>query len=146
MTAKVESFTGRYRFLSNFYPCKIMMDDKGFPSIEHAYQARKTDSPEDRERIRTAKTAGQAKRLGRKVTIVPNWLDIRVDCMRRFLFQKFSDKALAAELLDTGDAELVELNSWGDIFWGVSGGRGDNMLGKLLMEVREKIRKEGIEA
>jgi predicted NAD-dependent protein-ADP-ribosyltransferase YbiA (DUF1768 family) len=43
-------------------------------------------------------------------------------------------------LLETGDAELIEGNDWGDTFWGVCGGKGNNFLGKLLMEVRKELR------
>lgn len=42
----------------------------------------------------------------------------------------------------TGDAELIEGNNWGDTFWGVCNGRGENMLGKLLMEIRDYLRAQ----
>jgi ribA/ribD-fused uncharacterized protein len=141
MTA-IESFAGRYRFLSNFYPAQIVLDGAVYPSVEHAYQARKTDAQAVREVIRNAKTAGQAKALGRNVVLVPDWDLIRVPVMLQLLQQKFSDKVLRAELLDTGDAQLVEGNTWGDVFWGVCKGRGENMLGKLLMAIRAEISKE----
>ena len=60
--------------------------------------------------------------------------------MRDALIQKFSDKKLQKKLIDTGDAELIEGNWWGDKFWGVCEGEGENHLGKLLMEVREMFK------
>ena len=60
---------------------------------------------------------------------------------RQLLRSKFSDPELAEALLATGDAELVEGNTWGDPFWGVYKGKGENMLGRLLMEVRGEIRR-----
>lgn len=137
----IESFFGRYRFLSNFYPCGMDVAGVRYPTLEHAFQAEKTTNMTEREIIRNAKTPGQAKALGRRVTLRENWNEIRVDVMRELLWIKFSDKVLRAELLDTGDAELVEGNTWGDVFWGVCKGRGENMLGKLLMEIRTKIAR-----
>ena len=49
---------------------------------------------------------------------------------------------LAQKLLETGDEELVEGNTWGDRYWGVCGGKGKNMLGKILMRVREELRRK----
>lgn len=135
----IESFFGRYRFLSNFYPCEMDVAAVRYPTLEHAFQAEKTTNMTEREIIRNAKTPGQAKALGRRVTLRENWNEIRVDVMRELLGIKFSDKVLRALLLDTGDAQLVEGNTWGDVFWGVCEGRGENMLGKLLMEIRTRV-------
>ncbi len=137
----IESFFGRYRFLSNFYPCEMDVAGVRYPTLEHAFQAEKTTNMTEREVIRNAKTPGQAKALGRRVTLRGNWNEIRVDVMRELLGIKFSDKVLRAELLATKDAELVEGNTWGDVFWGVCKGRGENMLGKLLMEIRTQISR-----
>jgi hypothetical protein len=61
--------------------------------------------------------------------------------MGLLLMQKFTrHPQLARELVGTGDAELVEGNTWGDEFWGVCNGRGSNQLGRLLMEVRALLR------
>ena len=59
-----------------------------------------------------------------------------VACVR----MKFTDPALAAKLLATGEATLVEGNHWGDTFWGVCDGEGRNQLGEILMTVREELR------
>lgn len=42
-------------------------------------------------------------------------------------------------LINTGDAELIEGNSWGDTFWGECNGIGENNLGKILMKIRKEI-------
>ena len=61
--------------------------------------------------------------------------------MLRFLRDKFKPGSeLAGKLLNTGDAELVEGNHWGDRYWGVCDGEGQNKLGKLLMQVRGELR------
>lgn len=76
--------------------------------------------------------------MGRSVHIRPDWEEIKVQTMLDLLKCKFQDPELKQKLLDTGDEELVEYNTWGDNFWGrTMEGFGLNMLGKLLMEVRD---------
>lgn len=137
----IDGFQDRYRFLSNFWAVKIKFEGHVYPSVEHAYQAAKTLDEEKRKEIREARTPGEAKRLGRTVELRPEWEDIRVSLMKKFLWDKFCDPILAGKLLDTGDALLVEGNTWGDTFWGVCKGKGENQLGKLLMNVREELKK-----
>lgn len=135
----IDSFTGQYRFLSNFYPCKIEFEGLEFGSVEAAYQAAKSDNEIYRKNISKMK-AGDAKKYGRTVTLKPFWDVIKVDVMRRLIFEKFSkNKELEKKLLNTGSAELIEGNTWGDTFWGVCNGKGENNLGRLLMQVRDSI-------
>lgn len=146
---KIDSFSGKYRFLSNFYRCYIEYEGITYPSVEHAYQAAKTLSKNERSRIAAMSTPGEAKRAGRQVKLRADWEQVKVAIMLELLRKKFDPDALgayapnetkAAALLATGDAELIEGNTWGDRFWGVCGGVGENMLGKLLMQVREELR------
>ena len=67
---------------------------------------------------------------------------IHAGVQRGFLEQKFSNPQLRQMLVDTGDEELIEGNTWGDVIWGVYKGVGTNWLGKLLMEIREKAKNE----
>ena len=134
----IDSFTGPYYFLSNFSRSPLQVEGAQYPTVEHAFQARKTESPTERAWVAAAKSPGEAKKRGRRVTLVAGWDGARVGVMRELLEQKFSDKVLRAELLATGDAQLVEGNYWNDRFWGVCKGTGENMLGKLLMEIRVK--------
>jgi ribA/ribD-fused uncharacterized protein len=138
----IESFTGDHRFLSNFYPCEVFFEGNYYQSIEHAYQSAKTLVQEERDRIRVAKTPGDAKKLGRRVTLQAGWDAMRVGVMRELLRAKFSSNVLKAMLLETGDADLVEGNFWGDHFWGICKGRGKNNLGKLLMEIRKEVAQK----
>ena len=138
----IKQFIGPYRFLSNFYKCVIDYEGLIYPSVEHAYQAVKTlDLITERIRIRDAETPGQAKRRGRTVKLRQEWDDIKVDVMRTLLRLKFSHPNLRQKLLDTGYAYLQEGNYWHDTFWGVDlrTGQGQNMLGKLLMELRSEL-------
>lgn len=137
---KIEFFTGEYRFLSNFfYPTAMVeMDGLMYPSVEHAYQAAKTLNEALRLRF-TNGTAAEAKKMGRTLPKRPEFEALKVEIMYSLLVKKFEGTDLEARLLATGDAELVEGNSWGDTFWGVCNGVGQNMLGRLLMQVRGRI-------
>lgn len=139
----IATFDGPHRWLSNFAPCQLL-DRSGlsYATLEHAYQACKAIDLLEREQIRTARTPGEAKRLARRVKLRPGWDAMRVDVMRRLLRLKFAaGSELARKLLATGEQELVEGNSWGDRFWGVSAGAGENWLGRLLMERRAELRE-----
>lgn len=136
----IEKFSGANRFLSNFWPCEVELDAEVYRTVEHAYQAAKTLDLQARAYIRQQPTPGRAKKLGREVEQRPNWEDMKVAVMRMLLRQKFQDPVLRAKLLGTGDCGLMEGNNWGDRFWGVCRGKGENWLGVLLMQVREEIR------
>jgi len=125
---------GDYSFLSNFYR------HRGRFTVEHYYQAAKTDDPIWAANILKCATPGEAKKLGRLAPIVPGWDDQKIGVMRTLLRVKFSDWDLGDMLLATGDATLVEGNWWGDTFWGVCKGTGENWLGRLLMETRDLLR------
>lgn len=137
----IDSFTGSNRFLSNFWYCGVEFEGEDYISVEHAYQAAKTLDKIERWEIRRAKTPGQAKRLGKQVTLRADWDKVKLVVMRELLQSKFEDPVLARMLIETGDEWLSESNTWGDTFWGVCKGRGQNNLGRLLMELREDLRK-----
>lgn len=138
--AAIERFAGDYRFLSNFHPSEVALDGEPYPTVEHAFQAAKTLDAQQRAAIRRAPSPGAAKRLGRNVDLIDGWDRRRVAVMRGLLVDKFTRHPdLAARLLATGTRRLVEANTWGDQFWGVCDGRGDNQLGRLLMSVRAHL-------
>lgn len=142
----IDSFTGDYRFLSNFYPCHyVYLDHAAYPSVEHAYQAAK--SLDDKVRRWFYKsplpTAGEAKKMGRKLTLRSDWEGVKLSVMEGLLRQKFNQPELKEKLLETGDATLVEGNTWGDTFFGVDKRKGGhNHLGKLLMKIRNEHAKQ----
>jgi|SRR5579872_2338846 len=135
MNQPIESFKDQYAFLSNFYPVEIEYQGIEFPSVEHAFQAAKSMSLAER-RLFLGITAGAAKRLGRTVKLRDDWDIAKVYVMRELLFLKFQQIGFKELLLSTGDALLVERNDWGDTYWGICNGSGQNTLGKLLMELR----------
>lgn len=139
--SKIDSFSGEYRFLSNFYPCSVVLDGVEYSSVEHAYQAAKTLEPEEREVIRSTGPANIVKKLGKSVTMRVDWVDVKLEIMADLVWQKFSNNEdLKHKLLSTNDQELVEGNWWNDTFWGVCNGIGYNNLGKILMAVRNELK------
>lgn len=138
----IDKFRGQHDFLSNFYESSIIYDGVEYPTSEHAYQAAKSIDPAARKYILGCKTPREAKRAGKALTLRENWDIIKIDIMTEIVRDKFTRHPdLAVKLLATGDARLIEGNTWGDIYWGVCNGKGYNHLGKILMQVREELKK-----
>ncbi len=130
-----------YGFCSNFYPASIEIDGQTWPTTEHYFQAQKSTDTVQQDTIRLASGPGKAKRLGRKVQpLRPDWEDVRDGVMLTALRAKFAQhEALAAALLATGAALLVE-HTEHDSYWGDGGdGTGRNRLGELLVQVRAEV-------
>ena len=137
---RIDSFSGQYHFLSNFFPCLVTYEGIEFPSSENAFQAAKTLNVDARKIFALKEVSpGMSKHLGRAIVLRPNWDTIRLVTMADILKAKFQDPALTKLLIATGDAELIEGNTWGDTFWGVCDGKGTNFLGKALMDLRKKL-------
>jgi ribA/ribD-fused uncharacterized protein len=134
----IVEFKGKHRWLSNFSDAKVSYEGVEYPTVEHAYQASKTLVADERRDICAQPTPVLAKKRGRKVTMREDWDQVKIPIMEDLLSQKFSDPVLAKKLVETGDSQLVEGNWWGDVFWGVCRGEGQNNLGKILMKIRER--------
>lgn len=80
--SKIASFQGPYRFLSNFWPVRITYQTITFPSVEHAYQAAKTFSVEERRMIAKLPKAGDAKRAGKNITLIKREIQIIFACVK----------------------------------------------------------------
>lgn len=139
-------FKDDYRWLSNFWDAPIVYNQVTYATNEHMYQLCKTGDPEEVLSILEARTAGQAKRLGKTLTIREDWDGLKLGVMLKANILKFTQHpTLAVKLLSTGDEELVEFNHWHDNYWGIcqcvdcENVEGLNHLGKILMSVREHI-------
>jgi len=146
---EIRGFRGPYRFLSNFWPVSVTFGGVTYPSVEYAFVAAKTLDPAGRAAVLKCATPGDAKRLGRSLTLRAGWdarpglEPLKVEVMRALLAVKFwPGTPLARQLLATGTAPLIEENTWGDTFWGVCNGRGENTLGRLLMEQRTHLQQQ----
>jgi hypothetical protein len=134
-----------YFVFSNFYPSKITINDKEYPTVEHYYQSMKAELEKDREYIRLSENPGEAKKRGRECKIRNDWEKIKIDVMLTALRRKYEVNELKEVLLKTGNRPIFE-DSPKDRIWGtgVRGeiGTGQNLLGKALMEIREEIRSK----
>jgi ribA/ribD-fused uncharacterized protein len=147
-----------FRFLSHFHPSPIVVDGETWATVEHFYQAQKSFDPAYRAAVRAAFTPGIAKRLAAQPTAPrrisgqswfrrhgtlprPDWHEAKLEIMRRGDAAKFAQHPdLAARLLATGDAELVEDSPF-EPFWGVGpDGQGLNWAGRVIMEIRARLR------
>lgn len=140
--------------MSNFYVHEQVFNtaDKPLrmPTAEHVFQACKykaLDADTDAKvayvvKVSGAKTPTEARKIGKSVKglDIQAWDDMKIQVMRETLLNKFADPVLERKLKDTGDAMLVEGNTWGDTFWGRCDKKGYNMLGVLLMEIRGYYR------
>lgn len=145
----IKELRGEYRYLSNFWVLNkgiTTVDGLVVPTVEHAYQAEKFRHPIRQLFYESGLTAGQAKRLGKshEGSEHNNWPSRKISCMNELVRQKFlKNPDLAKRLVSTGDRRIIEGNRWGDTFWGVDlgTGEGSNLLGIVLMQVRESIKE-----
>ena len=135
-------FRNKYYFLSNMYPCdmKVKINDQEytFSCLESVYQGHKC-----LQRINEFINLDgySSKKLGKIVKLRKDWDDVKVDLMKSLLRIKFNNPELKEKLISV-EGEIVETNNWGDRFWGKCYGKGLNILGNLLMELREEYKKE----
>ena len=127
----INKFEGRYRFLSNFYPCEIEHQGIKYPSVENFYVAMKVNdqqlingkyyTPGDfREMIALIKNPSEVKKIGSKVKLRSNWDEKKLESMNWAVRQKFkNNQELKEMLLNTSNQDIVEENYWHDIYWGI---------------------------
>ena len=136
----INYFRNKYGFLSNMYPSPIILGGIRYTCAEAAFQAVKLKDKSQRVMFQGL-SGPAAKQLGRRIPLREDWNNIRIDVMRWIVKEKFSQNpALSIMLVQTGTEELIEENTWGDRFWGICNGIGENNLGKILMEVRSSLR------
>jgi ribA/ribD-fused uncharacterized protein len=152
-STRISGFFGEYRFLSNFHPAEVMFDGVTYPSSEAAYQASKLKvefrspyykcSAKDSKRMIKEDIKNPEKIL----YTADQFDDRKYLIMKRLVFDKFyRNRHLNEMLLDTGHKSLAEYNNWKDVYWGfdVNLKYGENNLGKVLMEIRDILRENGL--
>ncbi|MDM4013796.1 NADAR family protein [Roseiconus lacunae] len=145
---KFYSTGDEYGEFSNFATYPIRIGNRIWPTSEHYFQAMKFKDKKDQEQIRKANSPMLAARMGRdrKRTLRKDWESAKVNVMHEALVAKFTQhEELRELLLGTGDAKIIE-HTANDGYWGDGGdGRGKNMLGRLLVELRETLRSQTTE-
>lgn len=157
---QILGFFDTHKFLSNYHPQPILYNGLLYKNNEAAYQAQKTHDPNKRLEF-IYYSPEVARRKGREIKpLREDWLkpleapdpeglivQIRDQIMYEINVKKyFRNIGLGQALLDTGDKYLEETNWWRDDYWGVFEGQGLNKLGRILMKVREELRKMKREA
>ena len=127
---------------SNFAYFPIKLDGKMWHTTEHYFQAQKFADQQYQEKIRAERSPMIAARLGRdrKQKLRNDWESVKNNVMKKALMAKFTQhEDLKTLLISTGDAKLIE-HTVNDAYWGDGGdGKGQNFLGRLLMQVRDEI-------
>lgn len=137
----IRRMAGEHSFLNSFHPACVHLDGEAYPTVENAFQAAKTLDPSARAPFRTC-AASEAKRLGTRLALRPDWEAVKVAVMSALVAEKFAEPGLRARLRATAPRALVEGNWWHDNFWGSChcarcGARGMNHLGRILMTLRD---------
>ena len=143
----INSFSGPYEFLSNFYNCPVTAWGITYRNSESAFQAQKTKDEEIRKEFSNLNPS-QGKLKGRNIELREDWEEVKDSVMYRILKNKFcQNKNLFIKLMNTGDEELIEGNWWHDNYWGdcycdkCKDIKGQNKLGTLLMNLRDNFKR-----
>lgn len=134
-----------YGSFSNFSKHPVHLEGTIWPTSEHYYQSSKFNDKEIREVIRRSSSPMAAKLLAKEYRDrqVIDWPNKKDAVMYRVLDAKFSQHPeLGALLKSTGNKRLVERPTKDD-YWGEDDqGAGQNMLGKLLMQLRDRMNSD----
>jgi ribA/ribD-fused uncharacterized protein len=137
-----------YGWLSNSAPYPISLESKMWYTAEHYFQTQKFYSEGVKKQILKTRSAAEVIRISNnpKLRIRKDWIYVRVDAMRTAVRAKFTQiPELRKLLVNTGDAVLID-HSDDDSYWSDGGdGNGQNMLGVVLMEVRDELRQGSVE-
>ena len=143
MTIKFYRTKDPYGFLGNFYRARMFIYGRWWDFVEAPYQAEKTSVQAEKDAIWSAVKPMEARNLGQKVTMRPDWDQVKRTVMKECCLAKFLQHPdLRKQLMETGTEVLVE-DSKIDWFWGCGkDGTGQNVLGQVLMEVRTELAGE----
>lgn len=132
-----------YGCFSNFSKHSFDLDGLPWQTVEHYFQAMKFAGTPHEEAVRLTKSPMEAKTMGndRSRPLRADWDQVKDDIMRRAVRAKFAQHpAIHAVLVSTRDEPIIEA-AYNDTYWGWGpNGHGKNMLGKILMEIRDELR------
>ncbi|XHH29708.1 NADAR family protein [Xanthomonas euroxanthea] len=137
-----------YGVFSNLYRRELVFEGELYPTAEHAYQAGKARKPAVKAWLMSAPSPALLAMAAHGLyywDIAPGWSTTKFNRMKQVLLAKFTTSDDLRELLlSTGDRRLVEAATTDtpvNRLWGEVNGNGKNMLGVLLMEVRQELRE-----
>lgn len=134
-------FRGFYNFLSNMFECSVTWEGLTYTCAESAFQSAKVLDLNDR--IRFTKMDGvTAKNEGNKVKLREDWDSVKFNIMYEIVKAKFTQNHhLRNKLVETEDELIVEGNPYNDKFYENFGFKEGNVLGKIIMRVRDEINR-----
>lgn len=142
---------------SNHYVREFVVNGNTFRCVEQYMMAQKALIFRDFEtfnKVMNSVNPAEMKHLGREVKNfdAEKWNEVKVRVVKNAVFAKFSQNwDLRKMLLETGDKMIVESNPM-DRIWGIGMCKsdkevmnkmdewGENLLGKIMMEVREELK------
>ncbi len=139
----IKGFSGKYRWLSNFWPVQIQYKGRFFHNVENAYHSEKSDDEFYKNFCAHESNPRIVKTKQRKmIDLHPDWEDVKENIMLELTRIKFQNPELRNKILETGNQYIQEGNTWNDVFWGVDlkTGKGKNIFGEMLMQVRDEIK------
>lgn len=140
MSKVIDCFKGVWGVFSNPYPTAVLYEDILFPSSEHAYIAGKSTDMDFRRSLVDLPWQ-EAKRRGRATKLRAGWeAGLKLKVMEEVNLIKYTTNQFCYDkLMSTRGYELIEGNWWGDRYWGVCDGVGENHLGRILMKIRHQL-------
>lgn len=137
---------GPLGYLATYSNHGFYKDGVYWKTSEHYYQAQKFEDENVRKMIINAPTPKEASNIGRsrEFRIKDNWAQIKQAVMFDAVYYKFKQNPdILKLLLETGDAYIVEATVK-ENYWGCGPyNDGQNNYGKIVMRVRDTLRKEG---
>lgn len=143
MAIKFYKLKDPYGCFSNYWKARFFVFGRWWTWSEAPYQAAKTIVQSEIDAIHQATKANDTRLLGQKVTMRPDWDQVKRSVMKEVCMAKFLQHPdLRKILMDTGNEVLIE-DSPVDWYWGCGAdGTGQNVLGQVLMEIREELKGE----
>lgn len=133
-----------YGWLSNSAPYPITLEGKMWYTAEHYFQSTKFHDVTVQRQIQRTRSAAEIIRIAGnpKLRVRRDWDKVKRDFMETAVRTKFAQLPdLKLLLLKTGDAELVAHSDEDDYWCDGGDGSGRNMLGVILMEIRDELRR-----
>lgn len=136
---------GEYGYLANYSPHGFYKDGTYYPTVEHYYQSEKFTDEEIKHKIIAAKTPKEASEIGRSRDLKrkANFRKEKLKVMYTGVLEKFrQNPEIRSKLIETRN-EIIREMTVKESFWGVGPDLdGENHIGKILMAVREQLKKE----
>jgi len=142
----IKEFKGEFRWLSNFSEVHVILGGVKYPSVEHAYQSAKSEVESWKKFCAETPEAGKVKNASKGIIVISTWKRMNLGIMKELLIQKYNQEPYKSKLIDTGEEKIQEGNLWGDDFWGIDlkTGTGKNILGQMIMEIRDELKEKEV--